>query len=190
MGEVKVDLDNGSSEERTATQQESSAQEVHLLDLLIILSKRRKFVFWFTLGVAVATAIIVLLVPNRYTAETVVMPPAQNSSMSSALLSQMGGGALASLAGGSLGIKNPGDMYVSLFRGRGVEDALIQRFGLMQRYHEKRLSTTRKDFESYSTVVLGVKDGLIRISVTDKDPKMAADIANGYVQEFRKQSAS
>jgi len=153
-----VDLDNGSREIPTGEAQDSSAQEVHLLDLLIILSKRRKFIFRFTLGAALLTVIIVLLVPNRYTAETVVMPPAQNSSMSSTLLNQMGGGALASLAGGSLGIKNSGDMYVSLFRGRAIEDSLIQRFGLMQRYHEKRLSDARKVFENRSTVVLGAKD--------------------------------
>jgi len=183
-------LDNGSPESRTASELDSSAQDVHLLDILIILSKRRKFIFLFTLGVAIAAAIIVLLVPSRYTAETVVLPPGQNSSTSSALLSQIGGGALASMAGGSLGIKNPGDMYVSLFRGRTIEDSLIQRFGLMQRYHEKRLSDARRVFESRSTVVLGVKDGLIRISVTDRDPKLAADIANGYVDEFRKLSAS
>jgi uncharacterized protein involved in exopolysaccharide biosynthesis len=81
-------------------------------------------------------------------------------------------------------------MYVSLFRGRAIEESLIQRFGLMQRYRVKRLSDARKKFETYSTVVLGAKDGLIRISVTDKDPKLAADIANAYVDEFRKLSAN
>lgn len=185
-----MDLDNENQQIQTANAPDSPVQEVHLLDLVIILSKRRKFIFRFTLGVALAAVIIVLLIPNRYTAETVVMPPGQNSSMSSALLSQMGGGALASLAGGSLGIKNSGDMYVSLFRGRAIEESLIQRFGLMQRYRVKRLSDARKKFETYSTVVLGAKDGLIRISVTDKDPKLAADIANAYVDEFRKLSAN
>jgi uncharacterized protein involved in exopolysaccharide biosynthesis len=170
--------------------QNDSAREVHLLDLLIILSERKKFIFWFTCAVSLVTAITVLLIPSRYTAETVVLPPAQNSSMSSALLSQMGGGALASLAGGSLGIKNPGDMYVSLFRGRTVEEAVIQRFGLMARYREKRMSDARRAFEDRTTVVLGVKDGLIRVSVTDRDPAVAAQIANAYVDEFRKLSAS
>lgn len=190
LGEVKVILDNGSPGSRTASELDSSAQDVHLLDILILLSKRRKFIFQFTLGVAIAAAITVLLIPSRYTAETVVLPPGQNSSTSSALLSQIGGGALGSLASGSLGIKNTGDMYVSLFRGRAIEDSLVQRFGLMQKYHEKRLSDARREFEKNSTVVLGVKDGLIRISVTDRDPKLAADIANGYVDEFRKLSAS
>jgi uncharacterized protein involved in exopolysaccharide biosynthesis len=164
---------------------------VHLLDLLIILAKRRKFIFWITLGAGILTAITVFIIPSKYTATTLVLPPAQNSSMSSALLGQLGGSAaLASAAGASLGIKNPGDMYVSLFRSQTVEDSLIRRFGLMVRYRTKRMSDTRTAFENRSTVVFGVKDGLIRISVTDPDPTLAAEIANGYVEEFRKLSAS
>jgi len=94
------------------------------------------------------------------------------------------------MAGSSLGIKSAGDMYVALFGSRTVEDALIQRFGLMARYRTKKISDTRKELEDRSTVVLGVRDGLIRISVTDRDPRYAADIANGYVEEFRKISAN
>jgi len=94
------------------------------------------------------------------------------------------------MASAGLGIWNPGDMYVALFRSRAVEDVLIQRFGLMPRYRKKRTSDARTAFDDRSSVVLGFKDGLIRISVTDRDPKLAADIANGYVDEFRKLSAS
>lgn len=173
----------------TAVQDEPE-QELHLLDILIVLSKRRKFIFWFTLGVAILTAITVLLLPSKYTAETIVLQPNQNSSTGTSLLNQMGGSsALASLAGGSLGLKNPGDMYVALFRTEPVEDAVVRKFGLMDRYREKKMSDARKAFEHHADVVLGTKDGLIRISVTDKDPKMAADIANGYVDEFRNLSA-
>ncbi len=167
--------------------------DIHLLDLLIILSKRRKFILRFTVGLAILAAITVVLIPNQYTAETVVLPPSQSSSMGSALLSQIGGagaGALASIAGGSLGIKNSGDMYVSFFRGRTVEDAVIQRFGLMSRYRTKTMYDARKSLERHSTVILGTKDGLIRVDVDDRNPKLAADIANGYVDEFKKLSAS
>jgi uncharacterized protein involved in exopolysaccharide biosynthesis len=167
------------------------AQQLHLLDVLIILSKRRRFILGFTFGAAVLTAVIVLLIPNKYTAEAVVLPPSQNSSMTSALLAQVAGsGTLASLAGAGLGLKNSGDMYVSLFRSRTVEDALIHRFDLMARYQTKKMADTRTAFEVHSTVVLGVKDGLIRITVTDRDPKFAAQLANAYVDEFRKHSDS
>lgn len=166
-------------------------QGVQFLDLLIILAKRRRFILRFTLGSAILTAITVLIIPSKYTATTVILPPSQNASLSSALMGQLAGSsALASAAGASLGIKSTGDMYVSLLRGETVEDALIRRFNLMARYHEKRMSDTRKAFENRSTVLLGAKDGLIRISVTDRDPKLAADMANDYVEEFRKLTAN
>ena len=99
-------------------------------------------------------------------------------------------GSLASLAGGNFGLKNPGDMYVSLLTSRTVEDAMIQRYGLMQEYHAKHMSDARKEFESRTSVTVGTKDGLIRLSVRDRDPKRAADLANGYVEEFRRLSAT
>ena len=169
----------------------SSSQEINLLDVMILLVDRWKFILWFTLAVSALTAVAVLILPSKYKAETVLLPPQQNSNAGSALLSQIGGSsALASLAGTSLGIKNPGDMYVALFRSRTVEDALIGQFGLMERYHTKRMSDARTAFEGRSSVVAGAKDGLIRIDVTDRDPKMAAAIANGYVDQYRKLSAN
>lgn len=176
---------------REAVPHGTAAKEVRLLDLLIILSRRRKFIFRATLASMTLAVITVVLIPNQYKAETVVLPPSQ-SSVSSAILSQLGaaGGGLASLASGGLGMKNTNDMYVSFLRGRTVEDSVIQHFGLLARYHAKRMSDARKKLENHSTVALGVKDGLIRISVEDRDPKIAAQIANGYVDELRKLCAN
>lgn len=169
--------------------EQSREEDFHLLDALIVAIRRRRFILAFTACGAILTLIIVLLLPNRYTAETLVLPPAQNSSLSSALLGQFAGsGSLASMAGAGLGIKNPADMYVSLFRSRTIEEEVIQRFGLIARYRDKKMTDARRDFEEHSAVVLGVKDGLIRITVTDRDPRMAADIANAYVDDFRKMS--
>lgn len=176
---------------QATTTQDPSPQDLHLLDLLTVLSLRRRFIVFFTVGATILAVITVLLIPSEYTATTIVMPPGQNSSMSSALLGQFGGsGALASVAGASLGIKNPGEIYVSLFRSRTVEDSVIQRFGLMARYGAKWPSSARYAFEGHSKVALGTKDGLITVSVRDRDPKKAAEIANGYIDEFRKLSAN
>jgi capsule polysaccharide export protein KpsE/RkpR len=56
----------------------------------------------------------------------------------------------------------------------------------MARYRKKTMVDTRLAFEKRSTVTFGAKDGLVRITVEDYDPKLAADIANTYVEEFRK----
>jgi tyrosine-protein kinase Etk/Wzc len=168
--------------------------EVSVLDILVLLLERKRFIVRFVVGVAVLAAIVSLLLPVQYEAKIVLLPPAQNSSIGSSLLGQLGGigalGSLASLAGGSLGIKNPADMYVSLLTSRTVEDAMIQRFGLMQEYHVKKMSEARKAFEHRTSAVAGSKDGLIRLTVEDHDPKRAAELANGYVEEFRRLSAS
>jgi tyrosine-protein kinase Etk/Wzc len=97
---------------------------------------------------------------------------------------------LGALASGGLGLKNPNDMYVALLTSRTVEDGMIDRFGLMQEYHAKRMSSARKALEHRTSVVAGSKDGLIRLTIEDGEAKRAAELANGYVEEFRKLSAS
>jgi len=165
--------------------------EVSVLDIVALLAGHRRFIGRFVLAALVLAIIVSFLLPVRYEAQVVLLPPQQNSSMSSMLMSQLGGlSSLASLAGGGLNLKNPVDMYVSLLTSRTVEDAMIQRFGLMAEYREKRLSDARKEFESRTSAVAGTKDGMIRITVEDRDPKRAAELANGYVDEFRKLSAS
>ncbi|MFZ0418119.1 MAG: Wzz/FepE/Etk N-terminal domain-containing protein [Candidatus Sulfotelmatobacter sp.] len=169
-------------------------REVSLLDILVLLLERKRFILRFVLGAFVLAIVVSLLLPVRYEAKIVLLPPQQNSSVGSALLGQLGGmgslGSLASLAGGGLGLKNSADMYVALLTSRTVEDAMIQRFGLMKEYRQKRMSDTRKELERRTTAVAGSKDGLIRLTIEDGDRQKAADLANGYVEEFRKLSAS
>lgn len=177
------------------TQEPTQAEaEVSVLDILVLLLERKRFIVRFVLGSALLAAVVTLLLPVQYEAKVVLLPPAQNSSIGSALMGQLGSlgalGSLASLAGGGFSLKNPADMYVALLTSRTVEDAMIQRFGLMQEYHEKRMSDTRKAFERRTTAVAGTKDGLIRLTVEDHNAKRAADLANGYVEEFRRLSAS
>jgi tyrosine-protein kinase Etk/Wzc len=175
------------------TESFESEHEISLLDVVVVLLARKRFIALFVVCATLLSAVVAFLLPVRYEGVVVLMPPAQNSSIGSALMGQLGGsglGALASLAGGSLGLKNPADMYVSLLTSRTVEDAMIQRFGLMREYHEKRMADTRKVLEHRTTAVAGAKDGLIRLTIEDRDPKRAAELANGYVEEFRKLSAT
>jgi uncharacterized protein involved in exopolysaccharide biosynthesis len=169
---------------------EGQDDEISILDLLIILARRKWLIFKITISIALIALVVSLLLPKRYTAVTTVLPPQQDSSLSSSIMSQLGGlGSLGALAGSSMGLKNPNDMYVAMFKSRTVEDAMIQRFGLMAEYREKYMSTTRKALERHITVEAGKKDNLIQISVEDKDPKRAADMANAYVEEYRRLSA-
>ncbi len=160
--------------------------EISLLDLLIVIAERKRVVVWVTAVFVFLAIVVSLLLPVRYTATVTLMTPQQGSSMGAALASQLGNlGGMAALAGGSLGLKNPNDMYVAMLKSRTVEDAMVQRYGLMKEYRKRYLSDAVKDFEDHATVDGSGKDGLIHISIEDHDPRRAAELANGYVDQFR-----
>jgi uncharacterized protein involved in exopolysaccharide biosynthesis len=164
----------------------SEEDEISLLDLMIVLAERKRTILWVTAVFAILAVIVSLILPKRYTATVTLLPPQQNTSMGAALASQIGNlGGMAALAGGSLGLKNPNDMFVAMLKSRTVEDAMVQHFGLMQEYHARYLSDASKDFEDHATVDGNGKDGMIHISVEDGNPQRAAELANGYVDQFR-----
>ena len=160
-----------------------SGEEIDLLDLLIVLAKRKRQIFRFTAGAAILSVIVSLLLPKIYTASTTILPPQQGQSTASAMLGQLG--ALAGMAGGSLGIKDPDDLYIGMLKSRKVQDDIVSRFDLRKIYHSKKMIDARKSLEGNSRIASG-KDGIISIEVDDRDPQRASEIANAYVDELNR----
>ena len=154
--------------------------EISLIDLAITLAKHKKLIIGAPLIVAVVVAIYTFIIPPTYTADTQMLPPQQQSS-ASAMLSQLG--ALGGMAGAA-GIKNPNDTYVAMLKSRSIQDLMIKRFKLQAVYETKTPETTRQALNGATTVKVG-KDGIIGISVDDKNPERAAMLANGYVDALQ-----
>jgi uncharacterized protein involved in exopolysaccharide biosynthesis len=162
------------------------SDDISVVDLLIILAERKRFISWITIGFACSAVIVSLLLPKSYKAAVTLLPPQQSSPVGAALASQLGNlGGMAALAGSSFGIKNPNEMFVAMLKSRTVEDAMVQRYGLMKEYRKRYLSDARLAFEKHVTVDGSGKDGMIHISVEARDPNRAAELANGYVEQFR-----
>lgn len=163
---------------------------VSLLTWARVTMKWKKLVGRTALGIAVLGLAIALLLPSRYTATVVIMPPQSGGSTSSsaAMMAQMGAMASMGISGGN-GIKNPNDLQVAFLKSAGVENAMVERFRLQAEYHRKLLSSARKRWERATTVDNGLKDGLIRLSVTDADPRRAAELANSWVEEYQRFTA-
>jgi tyrosine-protein kinase Etk/Wzc len=161
-------------------------EELSLLDLLIIIARGKKTILWTTAAAAALALLVSLLLPNRYVAAAKILPPQQNQSLAASFMGQLGSlSPMAAIAQSGLGLKDPNDIYVGMLKSRTVENALIQRFDLLKVYRDRKMSDARKDLESNSDLQLG-KEGFISISVDDKSPKRAADMANAYVEELRK----
>jgi uncharacterized protein involved in exopolysaccharide biosynthesis len=158
---------------------------IGLLTYLIVLAKNKKLIAAITFGAAVLSTIGSLLIPNTYTGTAKILPPQQGQSTAAMLLGQLGG--LANLAGSSVGIKNPSDLYVGMLRSRTIADNIIGRFELQKLYDQDTMVETRRELASNTSMTSG-KEGLISIEVDDEDPKRAAAIANAYVDELDKLS--
>ena len=160
-----------------------------LLSLIQIALRHRKLFLFVSSTLILLVSAVAVVLPNLYTASVVIMPP-QSNSTGAAMLAQMGNlGALTSIGGG-LSIKNPNDMQVSLLKSRTVEDAMVARFHLLAEYHKRHVSAACKRWEKMTSVDNGLKDGLIRISVIDRDPRRAAELAGGWIEEYRRLTAS
>jgi tyrosine-protein kinase Etk/Wzc len=162
-------------------QSKSTAREFDILDILVIVAARKRFIFLMTVaGFAIAMGLVQLVTPS-YTAKAVILPPEQGQSSGAVMMGQFGALASMSGLGGSLGIKNPVDLYIGILQSRTLLDSMIKRFGLGD--HAARMSDVRLALLGHSAFAAG-KDGMISISVTDHDPKKAAAFANAYVDEL------
>lgn len=158
-----------------------SDDEIDLLDLLQVIAENLRLLVLGPLAIGLAALGISFAIPPTFTATTVFMPPQQQQGAAAVLM--QGLGALGGLAGAAAGIKNPNDQYVSLLKSDAVANALISRFSLVERYDAEFLADARKELDQISKVSSG-KDGLITVEVDDRDPKVAADLANAYVDEL------
>jgi uncharacterized protein involved in exopolysaccharide biosynthesis len=170
-----------------------SSQTFHgsLPPIVRLAFKRRKLV-GVAASVIVALALTVaLLLPPRYVATAVILPPQEGSSAGAAMMAQLGGlGAIAGMGAGALGLKDPNDMQVALLKSRTVEDAVVERFHLQAVYRSNYPSSARKSWEAKTSAESGLKDGLIRLTVTDHDAHRAAQLANGWVEEYKRFTAT
>jgi tyrosine-protein kinase Etk/Wzc len=160
----------------------------NLLDFALVLAERLRILIAVPFAAGLVGLGISFLIPPTYTATTRLLPPTQQQTTSAVLAAQLG--SLAALVGGAAGIKNPADQYVALLKSRSVYDGIIQRFKLKELYGERYIEDTRRELEKRTKISAGVKDGIVSIDAEDEDPKRAADIANGFVEELRELSKS
>lgn len=158
-----------------------SDDEIKLMDLLLVIARHNRFIVKLIVAAAVLAVVYALFQPNVYTAKTMILPPQQQSASASVLLGQLGG--LAGMAGGAMGLKNPGDLYLGMLKSNRVVDALIQHFRLQEYYKSKTMDDARETVKA-STVLTSGKDGFITIEYSDKNAKFAATMANAYADEL------
>ncbi len=168
---------------RQSQHEQINEDEISLLDLLQVIADNLRLLVLGPLVAGLVALGYTFTIAPTYTATTKFMPPQQQQSAAASMLAGLG--ALGGLAGAAGGLKNPTDQYVAFLRSRSVQDALIDRLKLSERYETKFREDARLALTAKVLIAAG-KDGLISIDVSDKDPVFAAQLANVYVEELGK----
>ena len=147
---------------------------------------------WPIAGVSVLAALIAagvsLLLPVRYAAEARVLLPGSGGGGLSALIGDLSpvGGAL--LGGGAKDYNR----YLAILTSRSVQDAVVDRFGLVRRYRmadrPDPRGEARAELSSRTKFAVDLKYDFLSISVLDGSPEVSASIVNFYVEELNRRN--
>lgn len=147
----------------------------------------RRFLFRAAIAALLAGLLLAFLIPNQYESTVQLMPPDSHSSDGLSLLAGLTGkqsDSLGLLAGDLLGMKTTGALFVGVLRSRTALDQIVDRYDLKKVYGEKLELKAREKLADRTEISEDRKSGIIKVSVTDRDPKRAAAIAGSYVDEL------
>jgi len=154
-------------------------RQFDLLDFLYITAREWRIVVGSLVIICVIAAVISLMMPKWYEATTTLLPPQEKKSGFLGGFSEI----LSSLPMPSfrLGEKgSPSDIFIGILKSDAVAGQIIERFDVMDRYgfesRERALRAMQQRIEVRKT-----PEGMIKVTVLDQSPEIAAKMSNTYV---------
>jgi tyrosine-protein kinase Etk/Wzc len=150
-----------------------------MLSILRTIVQWRKLILASGLIAAALAAVVSLLLPQWFTANTSVFPPETGGATGYAQLIQQA--LQIPIIAPSAGGGRPGTIYIDILLSRRVGEKLVDEFDLKNVY-DTRLETEAIDALHSHTSFSLLENGLLKLSFEDRDPQRAAAIANRYVE--------
>jgi capsule polysaccharide export protein KpsE/RkpR len=153
-----------------------------------LLWRRRRFLIYAVCMGIVLFVALALLTPNTYQSTVRIMPPDSQSRSGFALMAAaLGSTPMASMGLGDLmSSRSPGSAFMAILGSRTVQDDLINRFDLRKEYHQKYYVDTRRALTNRTQIEEDRKTGVLTLTVMDRDPGRARDLAAAYVDELNR----
>jgi uncharacterized protein involved in exopolysaccharide biosynthesis len=175
--------DNSNSNDQLARANQIDDDEISLLDLLQIIVENLRLLVFGPIICGLIVLCITFTIDPSFKAKTQFLTPQQQQNAAANILASLG--PISGFAGAVSGLKSPSDQYISFLKSYSLQDSLIERFQLSEKFNVKHKADARAVLDGKVKIASG-KDGLIIVEVDDKDPKFAADLANAHVIELEK----
>jgi tyrosine-protein kinase Etk/Wzc len=159
------------------------AEEAGLGEYLAIVMRHRYLIAGVCV-IALAIAFVVTLrTPRWYDSSATILVPKEagptgllGGLAASAFVQQASGLSIPSLAPNR-------DMFVSVLKSRRIGQAVVDKFGLTERYRARYPEDAIRRLQDLTQIVV-TKEGVIVVRIEDTDPRGAAAMANFYVDQL------
>jgi len=155
-------------------------EDISLLELLAVPLRRIRMILLLSVGGIALALVASLFLPVMYRATARILPPQEQGSGLQSFFSP--GSGLGAAAGILLGARSSADVYVGILKSRNVADTLIGVFNLKELYGLNTMEDVYMKLADRTDVDISGKAQIINISVEDRDPRRAANMANLYVE--------
>ena len=154
---------------------------ITFVDVVHILSKWRKFIFYNFIIFSIVAAAISFVLPKWYTSTAVLLPPEEKSSLGAGFLSMLTElpANLPSLSG----MVTTTDVYLAILRSRNVNESVIDKLDLKKRFKVSTMADALQTLKN-RTFFDKTEEDLLVIKATDKSPQMAQKMAETFVKEL------
>jgi len=128
------------------------------------------------------------LLPARYTATTRLMPPDNQAGSALAVTAAALGvtRGVGELAGDLLGVKSNSEVFAEILLSRTLQDRIIEKFDLKRVYGVSTMTDARARLSRKVGIGVDRKTQMITISVADRNPQRAAEMATAYTEELNR----
>jgi len=185
------------------------ADEINLIDLVLVVLKRKWFIAGLVFFTGVAALIITLLMTDIYRSEATILPREEEKTTSSMVSSALGG--LGGMVAGELGLGGGGSLekLQVVLESRYLAQRVIEKYDLLPTLFpdswdetEKKWKIEKKWFGLQDTkpptlqsgikklaegllgVTSDIKMGTIKVSFEDKDPEKAKLVVEYFITEM------
>jgi uncharacterized protein involved in exopolysaccharide biosynthesis len=155
-------------------------EEISLVDIINVIRKRRNYIIILFIVAVLSAYVFSKVSPKVYSAKAVILlPQGQEAGISAQLLQSLPvGGLIGGLSGGV------GGNYLAILKSRSAAEYVVDKLKL-EKLYKVESKQQAIDMLQKALKVNDTKDNTIEITAEANSPKLAADIANAFVDALK-----
>lgn len=147
-----------------------------------VMTRRRTMILSIVFAVTLVAVAVTFVLPKYYEAQALLLPPKDMS------IPVAGLGRISEVVSVTKGLNlpvlvTPSDVYRRMLLSHRIADGVIDQFQLIERYKASNRDEAYLALMEYAEFKV-TEEGLLSVKVEDRDPQVAADMVNSFVERL------